>query len=241
MTHWSVVLALGLALFLGSFVQSSVGFGINVVAGPFVLFAAPDLMPGALVLNGLVLPLIQWRGGFRDVAWGPLRWNLLARALATPLGVWLVLVLDVRWIGVILAVLILVTVALSVRTVAIEATPGNAALTGVVSGLTGTSAAVGGPFTALLFQNETPNRIRDTLAVSFLLGSVLSIAGLVPAGQLTWADVVAALVWTPFVWVGYAVSGPARRHLDGGRLRAAVLIFCVVAAVSILVRAAFGG
>lgn len=234
---WPTVLLLGPVLILGAFVQSTVGFGINVVAAPFVLLVAPDLMPGALVLNGFVLPLLQWRGGLHDIAWQPLRWNLLARLLATPFGVALVLVLDARAIGVVLAVLILATVALSVRRLTLRATRGNALLTGALSGLTGTSAAVGGPFSALLFQHEPPARLRDTLAVSFLLGSLISVAGLLPVGQLTWADVVASIVWIPFVWIGYAVSGPARRRLDAGQLRAAVLIFCVIAALVLLGRA----
>lgn len=235
--HWPTVLLLAPVLILGAFVQSTVGFGINVVAAPFVLLVAPDLMPGALVLNGFVLPLIQWRGGFRDIAWEPLRWSLIARILATPLGVWLVLVLDARAIGVVLAILILLTVAVSVRRVAVRATRRNAIVSGALSGLTGTSAAVGGPFAALLFQHEPPTRLRDTLAVSFLLGTLISVAGLVPVGELTWADVVACLAWTPFVWVGYALSGPARRRLDAGRLRAAVLVFCVIAALVLIGRA----
>ena len=136
-----------------------------------------------------------------------------------------------------LAALILVTVAASVRRVTIRATRGNALVTGALSGLTGTSAAVGGPFSALLFQHEPPDRLRDTLAVSFLLGSLISVIGLVPAGELTWADLVASLVWSPFVWIGYAVSGPARRRLDAARLRVLVLAFCVVAALVLIGRA----
>ncbi|HQY96892.1 MAG TPA: TSUP family transporter [Phycicoccus sp.] len=237
---WPTVLALAPVLIMGAFVQSTVGFGINVVAAPFVLLVAPDLMPGALVLNGFVLPLIQWRGGLHDVAWEPLRWNLGARVLATPVGVWLVLALDARAIGLVLAALILVTVAASVRRVTIRATRGNALVTGALSGLTGTSAAVGGPFSALLFQHEPPDRLRDTLAVSFLLGSLISVIGLVPAGELTWADLVASLVWSPFVWIGYAVSGPARRRLDAARLRVLVLAFCVVAALVLIGRALLG-
>ena len=59
MSPLTIELVLGLVLFAGAFVQSSVGFGINVIAGPAVVIFAPDLMPGALVLNGFILPTIQ--------------------------------------------------------------------------------------------------------------------------------------------------------------------------------------
>lgn len=43
---WTTVLPLGLALLVGAFVQSSIGFGMAVVAAPFLVVLAPELMPG---------------------------------------------------------------------------------------------------------------------------------------------------------------------------------------------------
>ena len=40
-----VVLSLGLAVALGALVQSAVGFGLAVVAAPFVVLVEPSLMP----------------------------------------------------------------------------------------------------------------------------------------------------------------------------------------------------
>lgn len=53
----ATVLAPGLAVLAGSVVQSSVGFGLAVVAAPFVIVLAPDLMPGALILAVVALSL----------------------------------------------------------------------------------------------------------------------------------------------------------------------------------------
>ena len=52
----ATVVALGLAVLAGSVVQSSVGFGLAVVA-PFVIVLAPHLMPGALILAVVALSL----------------------------------------------------------------------------------------------------------------------------------------------------------------------------------------
>ena len=41
-----LVLLLGTAVLVGAVVQGSVGFGIVVVAAPFVIWLAPELMPG---------------------------------------------------------------------------------------------------------------------------------------------------------------------------------------------------
>ena len=48
------------------------------------------------------------------------------------------------------------------------------------------------------------------------------------------------MAFVPFLVVGYVLAGPVVRRLDQGRLRTAMLWFCVVAAVSIMLRAALG-
>ena len=235
---WVVVLGLGLAVLAGGVVQSTIGFGLAVVAAPFVVLLAPDLMPAALLLPALTLPVLQLSGGDRDVAWRPLGWALGARTLFTPVGVAVVAWFSPRAIAALVGVLILVTVALSVRTIDLRATPRNAALAGAVSGISGTAAAIGGPFLALVLQHERPERVRSTLAVFFIAGSLLGLSGLFLGGELSRAQVLAGLVWVPFGLLGYVVGAPVRARIDPERFRRVVLAFCVLASVTVIVRAA---
>ena len=50
---WPLVAGLGLAVLAGGVVQSTIGFGLAVVAAPFVVLLAPDLMPAALLVPTL--------------------------------------------------------------------------------------------------------------------------------------------------------------------------------------------
>ena len=207
---WPLVLGLGLAVLAGGVVQSMVGFGMAVVAAPFVVLLAPDLMPVALLVPALALPLLQV-------------------ALVSP-----------RAIAALVGVLILLTVALSVRTIELRPTPVNAAAAGAVSGVSGTAAAIGGPFLALVLQHERPERVRSTLAVFFLAGSVLGLVGLRAGGQLTAQQVLVGGLWVPFVLLGYAAAVPLRARIDPDRFRRIVLGFCVVASVVVIGRAVLG-
>ena len=174
----ATVLLLGLALLVGSLVQSSVGFGLAVVAAPFVIVLAPDLMPGALILAVLCLPLVQLSAGPRDIDWPTLGWALAARLLLTPVGVLAVVLLSPTAIAVGVGLLILAVVALSLRTIDLRAARGSAVVAGGVSGVTGTAAAIGGPFMAMVLQHEAPTRLRSTLAVFFTAGSILGLGAL---------------------------------------------------------------
>ena len=235
---WPLVLLLGLAVLAGGVVQSTIGFGLAVVAAPVVVLLAPDLMPAALLPPALTLPLLQLSRGPRDIAWRPLGWALGARTLFTPVGVAVVAWFSPRAIAALVGVLILVTVALSIRVIDLRATPRNAAVAGAVTGISGTAAAIGGPFLALVLQHERPERVRSTLAVFFVAGSLLGLTGLFVGGQLTREQLLAGLVWVPFGLLGYVVGAPVRARIDPDRFRRAVLAVCVLASVAVIVRAA---
>jgi uncharacterized membrane protein YfcA len=234
---WTTVLLLGFALMAGAFVQSSISFGMAVVAAPFIIVLAPDLMPGSLLVTSFSLPVVQLVHGARDIAWRPLSWALGALLLVMPLGVAAVALLSVRAISVVVGVLILLTVAASLSTLDLRPTPRNSAGAGAIAGFSGTAASIGGPFLALVLQHERPQRLRATMALFFLAGATMAVAGLLVAGEFTLDQLWAGLAWIPFMAAGYAVAAPLRARLDPLRLRRAVLAFCVVAGVSVIVRA----
>lgn len=234
---WTTVLLLGIAIGVGAFVQSSISFGMAVVAAPFIIVVAPDLMPGSLLVTSFSLPVVQLVHSPTDIAWRPLSWALAARMLVTPLGVAAVALLSVKAISVVVGVLILVTVVASLSTLDLTPTPRNAAGAGAIAGFSGTAASIGGPFLALVLQHEAPQRLRATMAAFFLVGSAMAVVGLLIGGQFTTHQLWAGLAWIPFMAAGYAVAAPLRARLDRERVRRAVLAFCVVAGVSVIVRA----
>lgn len=234
----ATVLLLGVVVGLGAFVQSSIGFGLAVVAAPFVVVAAPQLMPASLLVTVLGLTLIQLTTLEHDVAWRPLAWALCGRLLLTPLGVALVGWLSARAISAVVGALVLLSVAASARAPTLAASGRASFAAGAIAGVSGTAASIGGPFFALVLAGEEPRRVRSTLAVFFAVGAAIALGALAAAGQVRGPDVRAGLAWLPFVAAGLLAAGPARRRLDRERLRRGVLLFCVVASVSVLVRAA---
>lgn len=230
------LLALGLVVGVGAFVQSSIGFGIAVVSAPFVVVVRPDLMPVALLVCTFTLPIIQLSTGPREVAWRPLGWAVAARLVATPIGVLLVASTSADAIALAVGVLILVTVIASVVAVEIRLTRGSAMGAGAISGVSGTAASIGGPFLALVLRHEPPDRLRATLAVFFMAGSTMGVGGLAIAGQVTGDQLRAGLLWVPFVLLGHVIAGPVRARMPAAAVRRGVLTFCVVASVSVIVR-----
>ena len=236
---WVLVVGLGLAVLAGGVVQSTIGFGMAVVAAPVVVLLAPDLMPVALLVPALALPVLQLSHGMRDIAWRPLGWAMAARALFTPVGVAVVATGSRH--------------GRSPRSSGCSSwspspsrcapstcvrPPRNAAVAGAVSGISGTAAAIGGPFLALVLQHERPHAGALDPRGVLLAGSLLGLGALAVGGELTREQLLSGLAWVPFVLLGYVVGAPVRARIDPEKFRRAVLAFCVLASITVIVRAA---
>jgi uncharacterized membrane protein YfcA len=235
-----VLVVAGVVVAAGALVQGAVGFGLALVAAPLLAIVDPDLVPVPLLLctgGHAVMTLARERG---DVDWSGVGWALAGRLPGIALGVLLVSVLPPRPFLAAVAAIVLTCALLSTLRWRPRPTPPALLVAGLVSGVSGTAAAIDGPQIALLYQDEAGARVRATMAAYFTVGAVLSVGGLLVGGRVTGDHLVAAAALLPFVVAGFLLSGPVRRVLDRGWVRPAVLVVSVGGAVVLLVRAAVG-
>lgn len=235
-----IVVIIAAAIFVGSLVQGVVGLGIGLVGAPVTTLVAPELMPGTILWLAVVLPVFTLAREWRAIDWWGLRWAFLGRMPATVVGAWIVSVVSARVLGVMVATMILIAVLLTVRTIRLPMKASVLVGAGVVSGVTGTATSIGGPPMALLYQRELGPRVRATLATYFIVGAGASLVGLAVVGELTWDQTVSASWLVLPMVIGFAVSGPIRRRVDGGGIRAAVLVVCAASALVVLIRSLVG-
>jgi uncharacterized protein len=105
---------------------------------------------------------------------------------------------------------------------------------GIASGVTSTTAAIGGPPLALIYQDRSGAELRSTLAISFVVGIVMALVGLALAGKVEGRHLVLALQLLPGLLVGLWVSRWVVKHLDERWLRPAVLTFAAVAGLMVV-------
>ncbi|WP_119727581.1 sulfite exporter TauE/SafE family protein [Thermomonospora amylolytica] len=226
----------GLAALLGAIVQSSVGLGVGLVAAPVVTLLYPSLMPGAILVAAVVLPLATLSRELRHADLRGLGWAFGGRIAGTPLGVWVVAAVPLRMLGVLVGAMVLAALGVTLWSRRVPRNPATLTAAGLVAGATGTASAIGGPPIALLYQRESGPRVRATLAVFFTVGALLSLVTLAAVGRLPGEQVTAGLALTPFVLAGFVLAGPLRRFLDGGHMRVAVTAVVGLSAVVLIVR-----
>lgn len=231
---------LSLAVLTAAMVQGSVGIGFALVAAPVVTLVDTALMPGLMIMLGFLLPVLTLVREVRHTRWSGLGWALGGRLPGTALGVLVVANVADRVLGVVVGVVVLGAVALTWFALRVPDRPATLAGAGLVSGVTGTAVSIDGPPVAIVLQHLSGPELRATMSAYFIGGGVLSLAGLAIGGELRALQAATAALLVPAVIVGFALSGPLRRHVDAGRTRMAVLVVCAVSALALLGRAVVG-
>lgn len=230
----------GLALALGGLVQGSVGFGLALVSVPVFALVRPELVPGPMVVVGVLHTILSVVREHGQVDWRGVGWASLGLLPGVVIGALLVDSLPQRVFALVLGAGVLGFTVVSAMSPRLRPVPPALTAAGFVSGAFGTAMAIGGPPVALLYQQEQGARIRATLSAYFLIGAVPSMLALIVAGHLHGRDVVLAAQLAPFLLAGFVLSGPARRLVDGGRIRWAVLGFAATSALVLIARSLFG-
>jgi uncharacterized membrane protein YfcA len=233
---WQVVLLIGLVVMLGAYVQAVVGLGLGLLGAPVIALVEPSLVPVLTLWLALLISGLNLLDEHAHVDWRSTAWSLPARVPGTVLGAWLVTAFSEEQLGVALALMVLLAVALSVRTVRVPVNPGTLVAAGLVAGATGTATSVGGPPIALLYQRWSPEVARATMSVFFFVGVILSLAALAISGSLGREPSLLALVMSPGVLLGYVVGRRTRGLVDRELFRRGVLVVCAVSAVILLTR-----
>jgi uncharacterized membrane protein YfcA len=198
--------------------------------------------PSALMIS--VLPLtfgVAWRDR-RYIDRSGFKWALVGRfpgvfiglvALASMSGDALAYAVSGS-----VAVAVVISVVTSRRGQVVPLTWATLSGGGLESVFMGTVTSIGGTPMALVYKDGDPRVMRATIAGFFSIGAVISVVGLIVAGQVGRHEVALTLVILPGVLAGLPISQWIAPYLPVQRMRPLILILCSVSAVILAGRTA---
>jgi uncharacterized membrane protein YfcA len=231
-----VMAVVAATIVLGAAVQGLVGLGLGLVAAPVTMLLEPTLMPDLLLWLAMLFPLLTLTREHHDIDWRGLGWSVLARIPGTAAGVYLLAIISTRALGVAVAVMVLISVATTAKAVVVPVNRSSLVAAGFASGIAGTATSIGGPPLAILYQHRSPQQIRSTLGIYFVIGAALSLVGLAVTGGLEAGTFVLAMACVPCLVVGFVITRMLRGLVPKERVRVAVLVVCATSAVVLLAR-----
>lgn len=223
-----VALAL-VAMAVGAIIQGSIGFGYAFVAVPTLALLYPEAVPVTPLLLALPMTVLMSAREWRSIDATGFFLITGARAIGTAAGVALLILIPANFLSVLVGLLIMAAALLSFFRPSFEVNNKTRLAGGIASGITSTTAAIGGAPLALVYQDRSGAELRSTLAISFVVGILLSLVGLALAGKVESWHFVLALQLLPGLLVGLWTSRLVVERLDEHWLRPAVLIFAAVA------------
>jgi uncharacterized membrane protein YfcA len=221
---------------VGGWLQGSIGFGFGFVVVPTLALLEARALPATVLLVMFPVTIAM---AYRERHAVDLRGVVtlsVGRFAGTALGVWLVVLVSAESLELLLGATILAAVVMSVAVPEVDLGGGARLVAGLLSGVTGTTAGIGGPALALAYQGRPGPELRSTLAITFVLGQVLAVAGLALAGRVEPWHWVLALQLVPAAVVGMWASHGTNRFLDERWLRPSILGFAAVAGVVAVAR-----
>lgn len=235
---WQYALAI-LVVAVGAMIQGSLGFGLGLVSAPALALIDATFIPGPLLLVGVAVTLTVFLRERGAVDWKGMKWAIIGRVVGTIAGGWAVVAFSKDAVIVLVAVLVLAGVLMTSIGWKIKTNRITLSTAGIVSGVMGTLTSVGGPPMALVYQRETAQKLRATLAGFFLVGATFSLLTLAVSGGMSQHDFALGALMLPGYVIGMIANRWASKFLDKGYSRVAVLTFSALSSVVLLLEVYF--
>lgn len=226
-------------MFVASLIQGSIGFGANIVAVPTLFLIDPAFVPAPTLIASVGVNILMLVRDRRSLSVRPVTNALIGRAAGTGIGVAALGAVDEQGLGVIVAVVVLSVVVVSAFGFAAPRTTRNMLTGGVISGFGASTAGIGGPPIALLYQDAEGSEIRGSLGAFFVFGNIISLSGMALAGLIGGEELRLGLLLLPAAIAGFACTRWVVPHVDQGYTRTAILIASSAAAFALVLKLFF--
>lgn len=221
----------------GATLQATTGFGLGLVSAPVLVLLDPTLVPGVALALAVPLAVVMVIRERTDLDLALVRWAVIGRVPGAVAGTWIVVTLGSRELSLVFAASLLVAVGLSLAGLSVTRTSTTLFGAGLLAGMMGTATSVGGPFVALVFQDESGSKLRTTMATFMVFGSTTSLFLLTVVGEFGRRELALSAALAPAAFVGFVASRWTISYLDRGYTRPAILTFAAVTSIIIVFRA----
>lgn len=225
-----------LVVTLACFVQATAGMGYAMIAVPMLALVDPGLLPGPSLMVSLLLAATMVSGDRRAIVRRELSYLLPALAIGTAVGAVVLVSLPGALFGLVVGLIVLAAVVISVLTPQVALNAASLSTAGFAAGLLGTVSGIHGPPMAVVYQREPLPKIRATMALAFLIGYSLSLAGLAVAGRLGTIELHAAATLLPGLLLGLGCAFACRGLFDARSVRTALLVLASASALVLTIK-----
>lgn len=230
---------IAVAAFFGALIQGKSGLGFPYLLSPVAGLVAPQLLPATVMMLAVVVNLDVAGRHWRAVDVKEFTLISVGRLLGTVVAGYLVSILAVELFQVVLGTLMLSAIALSVAGFSVALSDRNLFMAGIGAGFVGTITTIGGVIVAILYINESPQRIKGILGTTLVIGGLFAVGVLAYFGEAGIVHLIYAAAVAPPVLLGLGAARLWTGMANDHAIRRAVLIISALASGALVVKAGY--
>ena len=219
---------------LGALLQAASGLGAGIIIVPLLAVLSFELIPGPVIFASLILTVMMAYRGRMNIDYSGVSILLLGLLLGTLVAAYYIATLPMQSLGFSFGIFILLAVAASVMSPKFSFSHKTYFSAGTLSGFMGTSAGVGAPVLALLYQHQDGSTIRATLAFLYFISSIIMLLVLNFTGRFGVDELISGIYLIPGFIFGYLFSPTLVSYIDKGYARTAVLMISTFSACALI-------
>jgi uncharacterized protein len=225
-----------LAMFFGAVAQASVGMGLNLFTVGILALINPVFVPGPVLVHSFLLSIVASIRLRRDIAVDELAVSVAGLIAGTVLAVIVLALIPTDNLPRLFGALIVAGVIVTVVGMAIPPKPSMILAASAAAGVMGTLAGAHGPPIALVYQRESPRRIRAALLPFFAVANPISLVGLAAVGLFGWREIQASILLLPGLIAGYIVGVMLMPYLNARFVRVAILLISAASGIALMIK-----
>ena len=224
------------AMFGGAAAQASIGMGLNLFTVGILALINPVFVPAPILVHSFLLSIVASFRLRQDINLNEVALSIVGLVAGTTVAACVLTLVSLDYLPRVFGLLIVAGVAITALGVRLPLTSSTILAASAAAGVMGTIAGVHGPPIALVYQRETPARIRVALLPFFAVANPISLLALASVGQFGWREVYASVLFLPGLITGY-LCAPVLIHILGpGAVRATLLLVSAASGVALLVK-----
>jgi uncharacterized protein len=220
----------------GAAAQAAVGMGLNLFAVPLLALIDPVYVPGPVLVHSLLISVLASYRLRSHIDWRELAVSVGGLLAGTAFAAALLVQVSAERLPRLFGLLVLVAVGVTAAGFRVRISRPAILAASATAGAMGTVAGVHGPPIALVYQRESPARIRSALLPFFVVANGLSIVALALVGMFGWREIHASVSLLPGLAAGFGVSPWLIRVITASTVRTCILTISGLSGLALVVR-----
>lgn len=225
-----------LTMAVGAATQAAIGMGLNLFAVPVLTLIDPAFVPGPVLMHSFLLASMASYRLRADINVRELGISLAGLVAGTVAAALILMHMSSQQLPRLFGILVLAAVAITATGYRVPITDRGLITASTIAGMMGTIAGVHGPPIALLYQHETPARIRSALLPFFVFANLISLVALAAIGLFGWRELRASAILLPGLAVGYLAAPWLIRLMSARVIRACVLAISALSGLALALK-----